>query len=221
MKIHHAFFCLVLATALAAAAPAAEAFKAAAPAVPAGAKALKKFKDRAEADKFVELLGVKQATLTQIEVLQSLVREKQEELRRFNARLSKQFGIDAEGNYEFNAENGAIMQVTILTNAPKGRTTTNEVEKKLVRRLDKKEDRGDFVRMAAARNVTREEIAAFTMVVAEKNLELQQCDKRLLAEYGISNKSAYQYVAGDMTVYELPGGGSQTATPEDGRPVPK
>lgn len=194
---------------------------AAAAKLPEGAKLFRSFKDRAEADRFVELLGVKQATLTQIEVLQSLIREKQEELRRFNEGLTKKYGIDAAGDYEFNAESGAILQIRVVTNAVKGSAaTTNSVEKKLVRKLDKKADIGDFVRVAAARTMTREEIAAFTMVVAEKNLELRQCDRKLLDDYGISNKSAYQYVAGDLAVYELPASGTGVTGP-GATPVPK
>lgn len=194
---------------------------AAAAKLPQGAKLHRAFKDRGAADRFVELLGVKQATLTQIEVLQSLIREKQEELRRFNEGLTQKFGIDATGDYEFSAESGAILQLRVVTNAAKGASAaTNAIEKKLVRKLDKKADIGDFVRVAAARNMTREEIAAFTMVVAEKNLELQQCDKKLLDDYGISNKSAYQYVAGDMAVYELPASGTGVTGP-GATPVPK
>lgn len=169
---------------------------------PPGASLHRKFKDRTEAGQFVELLSLKQTTLSQMDVLTALIREKQAELAGFSADLGRQFGLQPTGEYEFNAESGWIMQITAATNAAGG-VATNKVEKKVMRRLEKESEVAGFVRVATARNVTREQIAIFAMVVAEKNLELQQCDKRLLERYGISNKSAYQYVAGELAVYEL------------------
>jgi hypothetical protein len=152
----------------------------------------------------VAVLRSKQVTMTQLDVLQSLVKEKQFELERFNGDLSSRFGIAQSADYEFDAESGSIMQVIVSTNATKGAGATNNVSRKLLRKLDKADEVRDFVRSAAARNVTREEIAAFALVIAEKNLEMEQTEKKLVEQYGISNKSAYQYIAGELAVYELP-----------------
>lgn len=188
---------------------------------PAGATLHRKFKDREDADKFIALLSSKQTTITQLEVLDSLIREKKLELARFNEDLEKRFGIHAESDYEFDAEGGAIVQVMVVTNGSKTAGATNSVEKKLVRKMEKAEDRQDFIRMASVRNITRGEIGAFALVVGEKNLELQQCDKLLMERYGISNKSAYQYVAGELAVYELPTNSLPSANQNSALPVPK
>ena len=178
-------------------APAAAAQPAAQPA-PAGGKDLvyvpmREFESAEQAQQFLDLAYRKQVTEEDISVLERLQSEKQTEFRQMNGQLQKEFNMDPERDYEYDADK---KELTLKPLEKDGEST-------VLVTLDDKAREGLFLRLIAAKRLTSNALATLELLVLEKKKEVELIDAKLLDEYSIHAEKDYYYDAARRSLFQV------------------
>ncbi len=145
-------------------------------------------------------------------VVTRLIEEKNLEIRTFNLQMKEQFGIDPELNYQFDADTGAILQLTMkpgLTEEQKRQTTINAEQLKdfydftTLRTLTNEVERTRFMRLAAGKQLASDQIRVLLLLQNEKEIENNTLHEEMATRYAISMDREYRYDNDSKTLFEL------------------
>lgn len=134
-------------------------------------------------------------------VLRRIQDEKRQEVARFSEKLKEDFAIDGTANYEYDADNGRILSLTLKDGA-----TTNaapQFDKKEHRKLESKEDRDRFVRLVAAKQLSMEQIESIGLLTQEKMIELQAVQGSINKKFATTGERNYRYDRESKMLYEM------------------
>ena len=156
-----------------------------------------RFGHAGEAETFLELLSRKEVIAVQMEVINQLAVEKRAELRSFNRQLEEVFDLNPDLDYTFDAETGRVFEAA--ENDPDDFSESRRVPSLILKDGPRRER---FTKLALARNATKQQILAFNLVQTEKAIEMQETDRALERNYGVTTNGTFRYAAEDMTLYE-------------------
>lgn len=156
---------------------------------------------------FLQLFAKKRSTMEELIIIRRLLKEKKLELAGFNRALVKNFSINPDANYHYNANTMTIYEIV---NEPSSDTLqkiaqdkSRPPEKRVYLRLKNKKASRQFIYLAAAKKMTLDEIRALKFMILEKQMELEQCENVLHVKFLIAKDRNYLYNTNNMTVIEL------------------
>lgn len=155
-----------------------------------------RFKDKAAELAFLKMVGKKQDILEELRVVGRLQTEKNAELARFAQALQEQFAVKADVDYQYDADSMSISEIVKTKSGEPPRS-------RLHMKLKDKATEQAFVRLAATKRVTFEELAVFQLILREKQIESDEVDRLLAELYSITKDRSYQYDAASLTLFEM------------------
>ena len=161
-----------------------------------------KFKDKDSEKQYLSLVSQRGQIQIQARVVSDLLVEKKAELEKFNKSLTEKFSIDPARNYEYDAKSQTISRLTVAEGD--GASDAAKVTKSLHLKLKDKEQTDAFVRLAAAKKLTLDEIQSLSLIAAEKQLESKACEDALMSKFSLKAGASYEYDAKDSLIYEVP-----------------
>lgn len=181
----------------------------------------------AEAERLVRLNQMRRERQDELTILGRLSGEKQSELESFNVKLSKEYGIDDQRVYTYDATNRTVYLLLPSEGQPaaaggtvaaKGGVQTNAVAvAAAARRLPHRvfptaEESQAFAQLVVAKKLTQQQLDVFATVEREKRLELAQVQGLLKKELGIDPQRNYRFEEETRKLYERMDGRSADAS---------
>lgn len=156
-----------------------------------------RFKDKAAEDGFLRIVGKKQSVLDDVRVIGKLYQEKNAQQQQFTASLQEQFAVKQDKNYQYDADTLTISEVV------RPASGNAEAKTQLHMKLKDAASAQSFVRLAAAKRISLEQMANLQLMYREKQMEAAEYDRQLAAQFAIVKDRNYQYDAATKTLFEL------------------
>jgi diacylglycerol kinase family enzyme len=169
-----------------------------------------RFKTKDVEKQFLNLFAQKRVCSQTLDVLGRLVAEKESELQQFNTSMEKDFSIKPDRNYRYSQVDTTLYEIiqpaTVSTGnvdvASGAAATSPKPEERVVAKLTDKAEGDKFVRTAAARRLTTDELQYLHLLIREKQMEFASIERQLTSSFSISKDRNYRYDADGMTLYE-------------------
>lgn len=165
---------------------------------------------------FVKLVRQRDEVVEQRRVLQALVVEKRREYETFGRTLRADFGVSPTNAYQYVRDERAVYRLqgltnsaaasndlAVATNAPPRASGALPVSRALERRFTASEA-ATFEKLLAARQITREQIAALQLLQREKQMEHERAARTLAEQFGIDPARRYRFDAERTTIFVQP-----------------
>lgn len=162
-----------------------------------------RFPDEKSELEFRSYMSARMRSSEDLIVLRRIQEEKIQEIARFEEQLREDFGIDAKANYEYDADKGAIMLLTRVTNDVATATNKVTVQRTLHRNLADKAQKERFIRLVASKQLSTEQIQSLELLRNEKTMEVQIVQENINRRFSTSNDRDYRYDRATRTLYEL------------------
>jgi len=172
---------------------------------------VRRFTKDAEARAFVQMVNGRDEVKLDWAVLTRLVGEKVKEQAVLNSGLQKEFNVDPNLTYQYDAKEKTIYLLSYVEQAgPQGVEKKNGTaadklgpERKQHRVLKEAKDEQRFLHLLRSRKVVQDEIAAMQMLLKEKQEQYARYASALRKGYGVEDGRKYRYDPARKTVYEL------------------
>lgn len=171
-----------------------------------------RFTDPEDEKQLLTFINARRRAQEDYAVVTRLIEEKNLEIRTFNQQMKELFGIDPELNYQFDADTGAILQLTMkpgLTEEQKRQTSISADQLKdfydftTLRTLTNEVERTRFMRLAAGKQLASDQIRVLLLLQNEKEIENNTLHEEMATRYAISMDREYRYDNDSKTLFEL------------------
>lgn len=162
-----------------------------------------RFPDEKSELEFRTFVGARMRASEDLIVLRRLQNEKIQEVARFEEQLLEDFGIEAKANYEYDADKGAVMLLTRVTNDVDVATNKVSLKRTMHRSLADKDQKERFLRLVASKQLSTEQIQCLELLRNEKTMEVQIVQENINRKFSTSNDRDYRYDRATRTLYEL------------------
>lgn len=150
----------------------------------------------------LQTLGAKQVVVRELAVLRLLADERRRDLESIDGDLSKQFGIERNRNYRYDAKTRSILE-----QEPPASQATNEAvasaKSKLVKKLGTDDDARKFAQMAATKQLFQEDLVVLARLLRSKEAAMIKIDQVLKEKYSMSRDRDYWYDTENRKLYEV------------------
>jgi hypothetical protein len=158
--------------------------------------------DKAAEKELLQLTGVKRLLIQERQVLMLILDEKKRDLANFDAEFLKSFGIERDRNYRYDPKTMTIFEGTDKDNAGTNKAGV-AVEPKPVKKLESEAESRKFASLAAAKQITQEDLVVVARLAKEKETAVGRVEKTLMEKYSMSRDRNYWYDPKAMKLYEL------------------
>jgi hypothetical protein len=158
--------------------------------------------DKTAEKELLQYIGAKRILFEERRVLTMLLDEKRRDITNLEGELEKTFGMKRDRNYRYDAKSMAIYELSDknpgTTNAPAPASG-----ERVVKKLDSESDSRKFASLAAAKQVTHEDIIVLNRLAREKMTALARVENSLMEKFSMSRDRNYWYDPKTMRLYEL------------------
>ncbi len=158
--------------------------------------------DKAAEKELLQLTGVKRILFQERQVLMVLLDEKRRDLANYDVEFEKSFGIMRNRNYRYDPKTMTIFEevkvASTATNAPGA-----AMESRVVKKLEAESDSRKFASLAAAKQVTQEDLVVLARLAREKEAGLARVETSLNEKFSMSRDRNYWYDPKTMRLYEV------------------
>lgn len=158
--------------------------------------------DKTAEKELLQYIGAKRILFEERRVLMMLLDEKRRDITTLEGELEKNFGMKRDRNYRYDAKSMAIYELSDKspgsTNAP-----TQASGERVVKKLGAESDSKKFASLAAAKQVTHEDIIVLNRLAREKMTALARVENSLMEKFSMSRDRNYWYDPKAMRLYEL------------------
>ncbi len=176
------------------------------------ARAHMRFENPNDEKQLMSFIAARRRAQEDFVVVSRLIEEKQLEISTFNEQMQKEFGVDKDKNYQFEAETGTIFELILKASAAEQQKTQQVVNADQLksmydfnvhRKLSDEKDRTRFLRLAAGKQLAGDQIKMLTLIQNEKEIENQSIHEEMARRYAISLDREYRYDNDSKTLFEL------------------
>lgn len=162
-----------------------------------------KFQDAERERGFLELTLSRVRTREDLTIIDRLIAEKRMEVAKFTQQLDKEFGVKADGNYQYDKAAGTVFELVARSPAAGVTNASPTLEKKELVKFDSGEKESRFVRLASSKRLSTEQIRILRLLEEEKRLEQKTIEQALLKNFNVVAEKNYEYDIDTKTIYEL------------------
>jgi len=161
-----------------------------------------KIADKAAEKELLQMTEVKRILFQERQVLLLVIEEKRRDLDNFDAAFTKSFGIRKDRNYRYDAKTMTIYEEVDKTGAATNAPGT-AVETKLIKKLGSEPESRKFASLAAAKQLTQEDLIVLVRLVREKEAAMGRIDDAFKEKFSMSRDRNYWYDTSTMQLYEI------------------
>ena len=171
-----------------------------------------RFENPEDEKQLITLISARRRSQEDYVVISRLIEEKNLEIKTFNELMDKEFGVNKDRNYQFEAESNTIYELVLkeasaaqqktqaVTNAEQ---LKNMYDSKVHRVLKDDVEKNRFVRLAAGKQLAGEQIKMLSLLQNEKEIESESLQEEMARRYAISQDREYRYDSDTKTLFEL------------------
>jgi hypothetical protein len=158
--------------------------------------------DQSVEKELLQLTAAKRILLDERRVLAMLLEEKRRSVATFEGEFEKNYGMKRDRNYRYDAQSMTIYE---LSEKSISITNTQAVTsgERVVKKIGSESDSRKFASLAAAKQVTHEDIIVLTRLIREKMTALARVESILKEKFSLSRDRDYWYDGKAMRLYEL------------------
>lgn len=151
---------------------------------------------------FASLLQKKQKLTAERQAIESMLRDKVEQLSGINGMLQSEYGIQPDKNYRYENESMTLYESSSET---PGAATPND---RVHAQFKSAQEAQAFMQLVSEKQKTHEQAAGLQSMNAEKIIAVDVCDRELYDWFGVSSNSVYQYDSTSRILYLVGAAGS-------------